>query len=49
MARKDVSERLRIFDEATKRQKEREAVTSSISVVERGWTREEFYLRANCR
>ena len=36
-------ERLRVFDEATRRQQERETLRPIRPVADRGWTREELY------
>ena len=52
-SRKELSakERLALFDQATERQRQREAmfgkeaVTSSESDADRGWTREDIYIR----
>jgi|SRR6516164_7091337 AbrB family looped-hinge helix DNA binding protein len=50
-----VKERLELFDQATERQRRREAmfskepVTSSESDADRGWTREGIYIRRNSR
>jgi len=50
-----VKERLALFDQATERQREREAaldkqdVTSSEPDVDRGWTREDIYIRGLSR
>jgi AbrB family looped-hinge helix DNA binding protein len=50
-----VKERLALFDQATERQREREAaldkgdVTSSESDADRGWTREDIYIRGLSR
>lgn len=41
----DVEARLRLFDAATVRQREREAGRQARSVAARGWTREELYAR----
>ena len=41
----DVGARLRLFDAATARQREREAGRQARSVAARGWTREELYAR----
>lgn len=43
-----VTERLRLFDEATNRQKKRQRGTKAKS-GERGWTREELYTRGRTR
>lgn len=49
-ARLSPTERLRLFDEATKRQRAREASLSvADSPVERGWTRDELYDRGEPR
>ncbi len=49
--RLSVEERLRIFDEATKRQEEREKTMKRPSTPpkDRGWTREELYDRDKSR
>lgn len=50
-----VKERLELFDQATERQRQREAmvdkeaVTSSESDADRGWTREDIYIRGLSR
>ena len=50
-----VKERLALFDQATERQRRREAmfgkepVISSESNADRGWTREEIYIRGDSR
>ena len=50
-----VKERLALFDQASERQRQREAmfgeetVTSSESDPDRGWTREEIYIRGLSR
>ena len=50
-----VKERLALFDQATERQRQREAtlgkqpVASSQSDADRGWTREELYIRGVSR
>ena len=50
-----VKERLALFDQATERQRQREAtfgkeaVTSSESDADRGWTREDVYIRGLSR
>jgi AbrB family looped-hinge helix DNA binding protein len=50
-----VKERLALFDQATERQRQREAmfgketVTSSESDADRGWTREDIYIRGLSR
>ena len=43
--RLDTEARLRMFDEATARQRAREARRTRAPVTERGWTREELYTR----
>ncbi len=43
----DTETRLRIFDEATGRQRAREAARSRPRVTERGWVREELYTRGD--
>lgn len=42
-------ERLRYFDRATDRQKEREGTRTLTSEKDRGWTREELYTRGRPR
>jgi AbrB family looped-hinge helix DNA binding protein len=50
-----VKERLALFDQATERQRQRDAaldkqdVTSSESYADRGWTREDIYIRGLSR
>ena len=50
-----VKERLELFDQATERQRQREAmfgkeaVTSSESAADRGWTRQDIYIRGLAR
>lgn len=42
----DVQERLRLFDDATRRQREREARNPPMpEEADRGWTREDLYRR----
>jgi AbrB family looped-hinge helix DNA binding protein len=42
--------RLRLFDEATRRQRQREALAAQPAPTdERGWTREELYQRGRAR
>jgi hypothetical protein len=41
----DIPERLRLFDQATARQREREAKRPLPSAEDRGWTREQLYDR----
>jgi AbrB family looped-hinge helix DNA binding protein len=53
-ARLTTPERLRLFDEATERQRQREALApsgaaASRASVERGWKREELYGRGRAR
>ncbi len=43
----DTETRLRMFDEATARQRAREAVKPKSRATTRGWTREELYTRGN--
>lgn len=43
----DTETRLRIFDEATARQRAREAARPRARATERGWTREELYTRGS--
>ena len=43
----DTETRLRIFDEATARQRAREAERTRAPATERGWTREELYTRGS--
>lgn len=47
--RGDAEERLRIFDQATERQIERDAARVLRPAVERGWTREDLYARGRSR
>jgi AbrB family looped-hinge helix DNA binding protein len=48
--RLSVEERLRLFDEATRRQRAREPLpTSTTSEEDRGWTRDELYDRGRPR
>jgi AbrB family looped-hinge helix DNA binding protein len=41
----DTEERLRVFDEATERQREREARSPIAEAEDRGWRREDLYDR----
>lgn len=41
----DVEERLRLFDEALHRQREREKARPLAEEADRGWTREDLYRR----
>ena len=43
------AERMNQFDRATKRQRNRQAVASTIRSRSRGWTREELYRRGRAR
>lgn len=43
----DTETRLRMFDEATARQRKREAGRTRAPATERGWTREELYTRGS--
>lgn len=43
----DTETRLRMFDEATARQRAREATRSRARATARGWTREELYTRGS--
>ena len=40
-----VEDRLRLFDQATQRQREREARTNLAPATDRGWRREDLYTR----
>lgn len=42
-----LSERVRLFDEATERQRERESREPVAKTTERGWTRDDLYDRAD--
>lgn len=43
----EVEERLKLFDQATQRQREREASRKeSAPAADRGWTREDLYTRS---
>ena len=48
-ARRDRSWRVRLFDQATKRQQERQDAHPAAAASERGWTREELYDRGRAR
>jgi AbrB family looped-hinge helix DNA binding protein len=41
--------RARLFDQATKRQRERQAATPATPASQRGWTREDLYDRGRAR
>lgn len=45
----DSRERLRLFDQATRRQQQRERGRRAAVGGNRGWTREELYVRARAR
>ncbi|WP_428115255.1 AbrB/MazE/SpoVT family DNA-binding domain-containing protein [Candidatus Poriferisodalis sp.] len=45
----DVATRLRLFDVATERQRERDAVWTQVDAGSRGWTRDELHLRGGPR
>lgn len=47
--RRDAAARARIFDQATRRQRERQAARAAATVSERGWTREDLYDRGRAR
>jgi AbrB family looped-hinge helix DNA binding protein len=49
MQQYDVEDRLRLFDQATERQREREKKRNRVadSATDRGWTREELYDRGS--
>jgi AbrB family looped-hinge helix DNA binding protein len=47
--RPDVQERLRLFEQATARQKERERLRQLPPEPDRGWTREDLYDRRSSR
>jgi antitoxin component of MazEF toxin-antitoxin module len=47
--RMDPAARLKLFDQATARQREREAAGPVTRVAERGWTREDLYDRGRPR
>ena len=48
-ARRDAGSRARIFDQATRRQEERQAGRAAATTTERGWTREDLYDRGRAR
>jgi len=48
-ARRSAAARARLFDQATKRQQERQAARPVAPVTERGWTREDLYDRGRDR
>ena len=45
----DSAERLRVFDQATNRQRQRQRGRRLLKAKERGWTREELYERGRAR
>jgi len=45
----DAASRLRLFDQATARQRERQRGVRAVRAAERGWTREDLYLRGRPR
>jgi AbrB family looped-hinge helix DNA binding protein len=47
--RVDAKTRLRLFDQATKRQQERQAAHPPAPASDRGWTRDELYDRGRAR
>ena len=47
--RRDTKTRVRLFDQATKRQQERQAARPATPAAERGWTREDLYDRGRAR
>ena len=47
--RLSLEERLRLFDEATRRQSAREPLPASTTSEDRGWTRDELYDRGRSR
>ncbi len=47
--RADAASRLRLFDQATARQRERERGTRATGAADRGWTREDLYDRGRPR
>jgi AbrB family looped-hinge helix DNA binding protein len=48
-SRRDVAWRLRVFDQASVRQRERDDQRPAGTGADRGWTREELYDRARSR
>ena len=48
-ARREAAARVRLFDQATLRQKERQAASPSRPAADRGWTRDELYDRGRAR
>ena len=48
-ARRDPRARARTFDQATRRQEQRQTARTAPSATERGWTREELYDRGRPR
>jgi AbrB family looped-hinge helix DNA binding protein len=46
---RNVAERLRLFDQATRRQQGRERGRKVATAGSRGWTREELYVRGRAR
>jgi hypothetical protein len=47
--RRDVAQRLRVFDQGTARQRERDDQISVVARDHRGWSREELYDRPRLR
>jgi AbrB family looped-hinge helix DNA binding protein len=47
--RRDRAWRARLFDQATDRQRQRDAALAPVTAAERGWTREDLYDRARSR
>jgi AbrB family looped-hinge helix DNA binding protein len=47
--RLSLEERLRLFDEATRRQSAREPLSTATIAEDRGWTRDELYDRGRTR
>jgi AbrB family looped-hinge helix DNA binding protein len=47
--RRDAIARARLFDQATRRQQERQAARPAATASERGWTREDLYDRGRAR
>jgi AbrB family looped-hinge helix DNA binding protein len=45
----DVASRLRLFDQASARQRERDRGAAAGRAADRGWTREELYQRGRAR
>jgi AbrB family looped-hinge helix DNA binding protein len=48
-ASREAAARVRLFDHATRRQKEREAARPATPAAERGWTRDDLYDRGRAR